>query len=206
VRAARATGAGASARDAPYIVGMRRPRLESTSPDATPAAMCAVARSSRRVDLPMYDDECATCGAPPPGVHYFPRAFDDTFLERIDAAREAAPVSLASQNMAAERRFIRDAKLAEDISRAFVEPARARVDVVCSDIRFIDYDAGGFILPHVDGARVCEATGVTTDASVLVFLTTVPPGEGGETEFLVDVNSGDEDGCCLACVRREGRW
>ena len=136
------------------------------------------------------DDECATYGTPPPGVHYFPRAFDDTFLERIDAAREAAPVSLASQNMAAERRFIRDAALAADICEAMP----ASVDVVCSDIRFIDYDAGGFILPHVDGVRVCEATGVTTDASVLVFLTTVPPGEGGETEFLVDVNSGDEDG------------
>ena len=142
--------------------------------------------------MPNDDDECATYGAPPPGCAYFPRAFDDAFLELIDAAREVAPVSLASQNMAAERRFIRDAQLAEDICAAM--PARASVDVVCSDVRFIDYDAGGFILPHVDGVRVCEATGVTTDASVLVFLTTVPPGEGGETEFLVDVNSGDEDG------------
>ena len=139
----------------------------------------------------MRDDENATFGAPPRGVAYFPRAFSDEFLARIDAAREAAPVSLASQNMAAERRFIRDEVLARDIARAM--PSAANIDVVCSDIRFIDYDAGGFILPHVDGVRVCDATGVETDASVLVFLTTVPPGEGGETEFLRDVQRSDEE-------------
>ena len=129
-------------------------------------------------------------GDPPPGVQYDPRAFTEEFCALLDAARDDTPVSLASQNMLANRRFLRSETLARRIVDAM--PAAARVTTVCSDLRFIDYDvAGGFILPHTDGTRVDDATGRVTNCSMLLYLTTIPEDEGGETDFLSDVK--DED-------------
>ncbi len=125
-------------------------------------------------------------GEPPPGVSHVERAFDDAFLARLDAAREAAPVSLASGMMRANRRFVRDDALAEALARAM--PRACGVESVCSDLRFIEYDeAGGYIAPHVDGTRACPRTGRMTNVSFLLYLSTVPEDEGGETDFISDV-------------------
>lgn len=122
-------------------------------------------------------------GAPPPGVVHVEGAFSDEFLARLDAAREAAPVSLTSGMMRANRRFIRDDALAEALAEAM--PRCCDVDAVCSDLRFIEYDeAGGYISAHVDGERGCPRTGRRTNVSFLLYLSDVPEDEGGETDFL----------------------
>ena len=98
-------------------------------------------------------------GEPPPGVSHVERAFDDAFLARLDAARERAPVSLASGMMRANRRFVRDDALAEALARAM--PRACGVESVCSDLRFIEYDeAGGTSRRTSTGrARVPERVG-----------------------------------------------
>jgi hypothetical protein len=139
-------------------------------------------------------------GTPPPGVRFYERAFDEAFCGMLDAAREDAPVSLASGNMLANRRFVRDEVLAKTLEDAM--PKEAGVERVISDLRFIDYDcAGGFILPHVDGVRVDAESGCVSNASMLLYLSTVPEDEGGETEFLKSVQDGDDESSVLFSVR-----
>ena len=140
-------------------------------------------------------------GEPPPGVLYFERHFNDAFMDAIDALRTEIPVSLASGNMRANRRFLRDANLAKNICERL--PSEANVLSVCSDIRFIEYDEpGGYIQPHVDGTRVCEHTGLQTTHSMLVWLSDVPEDEGGETDFLRDVT--DEDSVLYSIRPKKG--
>ena len=68
------------------------------------------------------------------------RAFDEAFCAMLDDAREAAPVSLTSGMMRANRRFVRDAALARAVAEAM--PATLGVEWVSADLRFIDYDGG----------------------------------------------------------------
>jgi len=112
-------------------------------------------------------------------------------MDTIEDVRLATPIGLASENMRAERRFARDDGFALALARAM--PIEANVDVVCSDVRYIEYACGGYISAHVDGSRVCARTGARTNASALVFLTDVPEGEGGETEFLKSVTSDESE-------------
>ena len=51
-------------------------------------------------------------------------------------------------------------------------------------MRFIRYPLGGHIAPHTDGRRVDASTGRTSTTSFLLYLTTIPEGEGGETLIL----------------------
>ena len=122
--------------------------------------------------------------APPPGVAHVERAFDEAFCAMLDDARDAAPVSLTSGMMLANRRFVRDGALARAVADAM--PRALGVEWVSADMRFIDYDggSGGFIRSHVDGVGVCPERGETTNASMLLYLTTTPEDDGGTTDFL----------------------
>ena len=139
---------------------------------------------------------------PPPGVALRENAFDETFCAMLDDAREAAPVSLTSGMMRANRRFVRDAALARAVADAM--PATLGVEWVSADLRFIDYDAnsGGYIRSHVDGARVCPERGETTNASMLLYLTTTPEDDGGTTDFLETVE--DEDSVVFSVRPKRG--
>ena len=139
--------------------------------------------------------------SPPRGVAHAIAHVDETFLAYLDERREATPVSLASGNMRANRRFLRDAALAAEVCARL--PASAGVRSVCSDLRFIEYDeVGGFIAPHVDGSRVCAHTGRMTTHSFLLYLSDVPEEYGGETDFLESVE--DENSVVYTVVPRRG--
>ena len=46
---------------------------------------------------------------------------------------------------------------------------------------------GGYIAPHVDGIRQDDETNIPTTTSFLLYLSSIPVGEGGETEFLTNI-------------------
>ena len=140
--------------------------------------------------------------APPPGVAHVERAFDESFCAMLDDARDAAPVSLTSGMMLANRRFVRDGALARAVADAM--PRALGVEWVSADMRFIDYDggSGGFIRSHVDGVGVCPERGETTNASMLLYLTTTPEDDGGTTDFLESVE--DEDSVVYSVRPRRG--
>lgn len=88
--------------------------------------------------------------------------------------------------MYALRHFLRDEQLAAQIFHMLPKQLRNSLGLCgcCSDLRFIRYPLGGYIAPHTDGIRVDEASGQQTRCSFLLYLSTVPEGEGGETTFL----------------------
>ena len=96
------------------------------------------------------------------------------------------PSSSASKHMYALRHFLRDEQLAAQIFHMLPKQLRNSLGLCgcCSDLRFIRYPLGGYIAPHTDGIRVDEASGQQTRCSFLLYLSTVPEGEGGETTFL----------------------
>ena len=47
-------------------------------------------------------------------------------------------------------------------------------------------------MAHVDGVRRDDETNVDSTNSFLLFMASVPPGEGGETEFLAEANDDSE--------------
>ena len=116
------------------------------------------------------------------GVRYVHGAFPESFLRQLERVREGTPVTLASGNMYADRRFLRDEALAKDVLRYL--PKHLGFEHVLSDMRFIEYPPGGHILPHTDGVRRDQVTGLDSTHSMLLFTRDVPEGEGGETEFL----------------------
>ena len=130
------------------------------------------------------------------GVRYVHGAFPESFLRQLERVREGTPVTLASGNMYADRRFLRDEALAKDVLRYL--PKHLGFEHVLSDMRFIEYPPGGHILPHTDGVRRDEVTGVDSTHSMLLFTRDVPVGEGGETEFLDGV--GGEGGAGVGGV------
>ena len=115
-------------------------------------------------------------------VRYVHGAFPESFLRKLERVREETPVTLASGNMYADRRFLRDDALAKEVMSYL--PNHLGFAHVLSDMRFIEYPPGGHILPHTDGVRRDEVTGVDSTHSMLLFTRDVPEGEGGETEFL----------------------
>jgi hypothetical protein len=117
------------------------------------------------------------------GVRYIHGAFPESFLQLLETVREETPVTLASGNMYADRRFLRDDALASEILK-HLNPLDLGFEHVLSDMRFIEYPPGGHILPHTDGVRRDDVTGVDSTHSMLLFTSDVPEGEGGETEFL----------------------
>ena len=121
------------------------------------------------------------------GVRYVHGAFPESFLRQLERVREGTPVTLASGNMYADRRFLRDEALAKEVLRYL--PKHLGFAHVLSDMRFIEYPPGGHILPHTDGVRRDQVTGVDSTHSML-FTRDVPEGEGGETEFLDGVGGG----------------
>ena len=123
-------------------------------------------------------------------VRYVHGAFPESFLRKLERVREETPVTLASGNMYADRRFLRDDALAKEVLTYL--PKHFGFAHVLSDMRFIEYPPGGHILPHTDGVRRDEVTGVDSTHSMLLFTRDVPEGEGGETEFLDGV--GGESG------------
>ena len=96
------------------------------------------------------------------------------------------PSSTASQNMRAIRHFVRDDELAACFFSYIPAHVRKRLGLhgCCTDLRWIRYPLGGYIAPHRDGVRRDPLTGLETHVSFLLYLTTVPDGEGGETTFL----------------------
>ena len=116
------------------------------------------------------------------GVRYVHGAFPESFLRQLERVREGTPVTLASGNMYADRRFLRDEALAKEVLRYL--PKHLGFAHVLSDMRFIEYPPGGHIPPHTDGVRRDQVTGVDSTHSMLLFTRDVPEGEGGETEFL----------------------
>ena len=113
-------------------------------------------------------------------------AFPDEFLEHLLARIDLLPSSKASKNMYATRYFLTDEDLAAQIFSFIPHSTRRKLKLsgCCSDLRFIHYPLGGFIAPHTDGVRVDSGTGRETRVSFLLYLATVPEGEGGETTFL----------------------
>jgi hypothetical protein len=116
------------------------------------------------------------------GVRYVHGAFPESFLRKLERVREETPVTLASGNMYADRRFLRDDALAREVLSHL--PKHLGFAHVLSDMRFIEYPPGGHILPHTDGVRRDDVTGKDSTHSMLLFTRDVPEGEGGETEFL----------------------
>eukprot|EP01063_Lacrimia_lanifica_P022740 TRINITY_DN30264_c0_g1_i1.p1 TRINITY_DN30264_c0_g1~~TRINITY_DN30264_c0_g1_i1.p1 ORF type:complete len:195 (+),score=46.65 TRINITY_DN30264_c0_g1_i1:66-650(+) len=141
-----------------------------------------------------------TWGKPPAGVMFFEDAVDEAFCAMLDEVRDDTPVSLTSGKMYANRRFLRDDALGNKVCKAL--PHEGGISRVCSDLRFIEYDVGGYIVAHVDGVRRDAETDRDTTTSLLLFLSTVPEGEGGETEFLADIN--DEDSVLFAVRPKRG--
>jgi hypothetical protein len=115
-------------------------------------------------------------------VRYVHGAFPESFLRKLERVREETPVTLASGNMYADRRFLRDDALAREVLSHL--PKHLGFAHVLSDMRFIEYPPGGHILPHTDGVRRDDVTGKDSTHSMLLFTRDVPEGEGGETEFL----------------------
>jgi hypothetical protein len=117
---------------------------------------------------------------------YLHGIFEQEFLDELREHMWTVAASSESKNMYAIRHFFRDESLA---ARLFDQlPLRVRQDRrllgCCSDLRFIRYPLGGFIAPHTDGVRVDECSGKLTRYSFLLYLASVPEGEGGETTFL----------------------
>mmetsp|Transcript_24726 Transcript_24726/g.46835 ORF Transcript_24726/g.46835 Transcript_24726/m.46835 type:complete len:187 (-) Transcript_24726:225-785(-) len=129
-------------------------------------------------------------------VHYLHDLFPPEFLERLREEMWDTPVTSCSNNMYANRHFIRSPKIASQILNYL--PKHVKVQHVLSDMKFIEYPAGGYIAPHVDGVRNDEETGLPSTTSFLLYLEDVPPGEGGETEFLTSVHG---DGTVVWGVR-----
>ena len=143
----------------------------------------------------------------PPGVVYVHNVAPETFLARLEEIRRELPVSRESSIMSCARMFLRDADIAMELRHildtACVAKGHPGVHHVMSDLRFLDYKAGGYIKAHRDGVRVDEessaamdAEGVvrSSDTTFLLFLSDAPEGEGGETVFLHDDDNDDADG------------
>mmetsp|Transcript_9703 Transcript_9703/g.27731 ORF Transcript_9703/g.27731 Transcript_9703/m.27731 type:complete len:189 (+) Transcript_9703:182-748(+) len=125
----------------------------------------------------------------PEGVHYLRGIFPPEFLESLDEVMEETPSTSVSNNMYAERRFIRSPGIASAILACL--PKELSMSHVLSDMKFIRYPAGGYIAPHVDGVRADDVTHTESTTSFLLYLACIPPGEGGETEILTQVNGGE---------------
>lgn len=127
-----------------------------------------------------------TTEASPANVSLIDGCFEAEFLDSLICIMDELPPDDTSRNMRATRQFLRDCDLAEQVfSRIPAHEKQQRaLSGVCCDLRFISYPIGGFIAPHRDGVRVDSETGHTTSTSMLLYLETVPEGEGAETTFL----------------------
>jgi hypothetical protein len=136
------------------------------------------------------------------GVRYLHGCFPEAFLQELDVVRLETEVSTSSQNMFANRRFLRSDELAAKVLSYL--PSSLGFTRILSDMRFIEYPPGGHILPHVDGVRVDAETLESSTHSMLLFTSDVPEGEGGETEFLDGLegkNGGAEENDVLFAAR-----
>ena len=144
------------------------------------------------------------------GICWLHGLFDDNFLRELCDRMWETPGETASQNMYACRHFLRDSVLAERIFQRIPshEARKLGLSGVCSEVRFIRYPLGGFIAPHLDGTRMDPETGLQTHVSFLLYLSTVPEGEGGETTFLTalpgDGGDGVEPSVVFSCRPVEG--
>lgn len=104
------------------------------------------------------------------------------------------------------RSFARDRALGGRIVSAL--PAELGLTGCVSDMRFYDYPLGGFIAPHHDEPSRCAETGRTSTTTFLLYLRSVPEGEGGETVFLdrlpKDCPEGEEPRVLQSIVPVEG--
>ena len=130
-------------------------------------------------------------GTPPPTArrdawHVHHALFSPEFIGELVDLMWALPPDATSKNMLAQRHFLRDSALASRIFSHLPTGVREALNVrgCCSDLRFIRYPPGGYIAPHTDGVRCDEESGARTSTSFLLYLATVPEGEGGETTFL----------------------
>jgi hypothetical protein len=119
------------------------------------------------------------------GVFYCHGMADASFLKQLDDLMDVAVSDGGSYNMAADRRWFNS----EDIARQLqsMMPAALGVSRVLPDLRFIIYNGGGYIRPHVDGKRWDEATGRLSNTSFLFYLTSCQ--DSGSTRFLSSVAS-----------------
>jgi hypothetical protein len=119
------------------------------------------------------------------GVFYCHGLAAPSFLKQLSEEMEHAVSDGGSFNMAADRRWFRSDDIACQLQRAL--PAALGVSRVLPDLRFIIYNGGGYIRPHVDGKRWDEAAGRLSNSSFLFYLTTCE--DSGSTRFLSSVAS-----------------
>lgn len=124
-----------------------------------------------------------------PRTFYLHDLFPAEFLEELRELMWTLVPSTCSNNMYASRSFFRSPEMAQRLLDYL--PKSLGYTHVCSDLRFIRYPMGGYIAPHVDGIRQDDETSTATTTSFLLYLATIPEGEGGETEFLTAVEDGD---------------
>ena len=103
------------------------------------------------------------------GVFYCHSLAEPSFLKELEEQMETAVSDGGSYNMAADRRWFCSEDIASKLQRML--PASLAVCRVLPDLRFIIYNGGGFIRPHVDGKRWDEATGRLSNSSFLFYLT-----------------------------------
>jgi len=124
-----------------------------------------------------------------PDVYYLHGLFPTEFLDELRQLMDTLVPSTCSNNMYASRCFFRCPQMANRLL-SFLPP-QLGYSHVCSDLRFIKYPMGGYIAPHVDGVRQDEETNTPTTTSFLLYLSSIPDGEGGETEFLTNIQDGE---------------
>ena len=128
----------------------------------------------------------------PEGVHYVQNLFPVDFLSRLDALRESLPSDDgASHLMVANRKYFQDKDLAQELLSYLHRDSRfTSISHIVADMRFIEYNGGGYIAPHRDGVAVDPFTHRASTTSFLLYLSTVGDDQGGTTEFLASLDDG----------------
>mmetsp|Transcript_2541 Transcript_2541/g.6184 ORF Transcript_2541/g.6184 Transcript_2541/m.6184 type:complete len:201 (+) Transcript_2541:170-772(+) len=111
--------------------------------------------------------------------------FPPAFLKKLCEYKERLQGDPSSKNMLATRYWFYDEEIAAELLSYL--PPRLGLSRVVGDMRFILYPLGGYIAPHCDGVHVDKETLKSSTTSFLLYLSTIPPGEGGETEILVSL-------------------
>ncbi|KNC75939.1 hypothetical protein SARC_11545 [Sphaeroforma arctica JP610] len=123
-----------------------------------------------------------------PRVSVTHNVIDAEYLNALVEYMEDLPVDRNSVNMSADRMWLESPQLAAQIRDAL--PQELGITHVMPTLRFIKYNAGGYIASHTDGIRVDGNTGQVSNTSFLLYLTTCE--EGGATSFLRSLSERDE--------------
>lgn len=125
-----------------------------------------------------------------PGAVLLHDAFDKHLCKDWLAEAARDPGDRQHGLSACRKRFLWSDDMAQTCLRMLREAGLQDLRQVLSNLRYITYGAGDYIMPHVDGVRVDPHTGESSKFTLIVFLRDTP--EGGATTFLTDVDSGEE--------------